>query len=115
MAMVCARVRVRRSMNVGAEIFWLTAPTALFLLFLQLGSRAWIHTSFGADHGGATRRLSHWVKRLISENIRSLASLRAFASGSSFSCQAADCRYWSHASLVRAPPVRFSTPPLFVS
>ena len=39
----------------------------------------------------ATRRLSHWVKRLISENIMSLASLVAFASGSSFSCQVADC------------------------
>ena len=67
-------------MNVDAAIFWLTAPTALSFLFLQLGSRAWIHTSFGTDHGGATRR----------ETIRSLASLKALASGS-FSCQVADC------------------------
>ena len=56
----------------GATSFQVTAPTALSFLFLQLWSRVWIHISFGTDQGGATRILSHCVKRLTTDNMRSV-------------------------------------------
>ena len=43
--------------------------TSLSFRFVQSGGRVWIHISFATDHGGATRRLSHCVKRLISETM----------------------------------------------